>query len=118
MSEKVERHELEFDKIVTRAKDKQTIELYFMAVLPDGRAINVTQSFMPEVLEEIGPLPRPNRSIKIPGLNAGKTAMQKDFIRRIELRGERLSALMNRTFNPMLGVLIEKLIAMHYGELE
>ena len=103
-----ERHELEFDKIARRAKDKQTIELYFMAVLPDGRALNVTQSFMPEVLEEIGQIPH-QKSMKLD---------DRQYLARHQARAKRMANLANKIFNPMLMMLTEKLIAMHYGELD
>lgn len=94
-----------FDVLQAKAIEKQTIELYFLAVLPDGQAMHVTSSMMPEVLEELGQIPMPR---------AFTDAGVIDYQKKINARGTRLARLMNRVFNPMLTMLTEKLIAMHH----
>lgn len=94
-----------FDILQKQAIDQQKIVLYFCAILPSGEAIQVTSSFLPEVLEEIGPIPHL-------GAHAPKSE-QKIFIRKMEARGTRLAQLMNRTINSMASTLIEALTEKH-----
>ena len=85
-----------FDELVKRAQTKQTIELYLLAVMPDGSAFNVTNELMPEALEEVGQI----RSFKDPA----------EAMSYFNQRGENLARLMTRVINPMAGMLFEVML--------
>lgn len=103
-----------FDALQKTAISDQKVVLYFCAILPSGEALQVTSSLLPEVLEEIGPMPKPDKKLFPSAQRIGKTAKAEEFMSKLEARGKRLAQLMNKTINPMAVTLIEAITAKHH----
>jgi len=91
-----------FDLLQKQAIEKQEILLYFVAILPDGQAVNVVNTLTPEELEEIGPI----RSFSDP-------EKAREYWTR---RGQNMAKVITRVMNPMVINLLEASLRILTGQ--
>jgi hypothetical protein len=91
-----------FDLLQKQAIEKQEILLYFVAILPDGQAVNVVNTMTPEALEEIGQIRHFDDQVKA-----------REYWER---RGSKMARIMTRVTNPMVINLLEASLRIYTGQ--
>lgn len=94
-----------FDMLQIMAQSQDAVMLYFLAVLPSGKAMHVTAKMMPEDLEEIGAMPV-----------TGRGRPTRAFLEQLDNRMRRTDRLFIKVFKPMCSMLIENMVHIHCTE--